>query len=266
MTDALTVGRHTLIGIREGVFLMPLDFLGVDEAHRALADPDGVVRLPIGAFLMPGEEPLLIDAGLGPGFPRPDLMTGGSLLEGLASAGVGRAEVRHLALSHLHPDHVGWVATKDGGPTFPNAQVYVAEADWRHFLQEGHRGPAPWIEQALVDLAERGRVTFLEGERQLVSGLTALPAPGHTPGHTVYAVHDGADRALLLGDAIYCPQQLTEDDWGAASEVDPVLARRTREWLWREIEDTGASAVGQHFPGLQAGRVLNRAWQPVAGR
>jgi hypothetical protein len=76
-------------------------------------------------------------------------------------------------------------------------------------------------------------------------------------------VHEGRERALLLGDSIYCPQQLTEADWGATSEVDPLLARRTREWLWREIESSCAAAVGQHFPGLQAGRVLGREWQAV---
>jgi len=263
VSSVLAVGRHRLIGVRDGTFFMPTDFLGDEEAHRELADPDGTVRLPIGAFLMPGEEPLLIDAGLGPGYPRPDMMTGGSLLDELDAAGVRPDDVAHLALSHLHPDHVGWLATKRGGITFPNAQVYLAAGDWEHFLEEEHAGLTPWTRQALRDLAERGRVTILDEERQIVPGVTALPAPGHTPGHTVYAVHDGPERALLLGDSIYCPQQLTEMDWGAASEVDPVLARRTREWLWREIEGSGATAVGQHFPGLRGGRVLSKEWQPV---
>jgi glyoxylase-like metal-dependent hydrolase (beta-lactamase superfamily II) len=265
VTGALTVGRHRLIGIQDGWFFMPPDFLGDERAHRELADPDGTVRLPIGAFLMPGDEPLLIDAGLGPGFPRPDVMTGGRLPEELVAAGVRPDEVAHLALSHLHPDHVGWLATKRGGITFPNAQVYVAQGDLDHFLGEEHPGLTPWTREALRDLAERGRVTVLDGERQIVPGLTALPAPGHTPGHTVYAIHDGPERALMLGDSIYCPQQLTETDWGATSEVDPVLARQTREWLWREIEDSGSAAVGQHFPGLQAGRVLGREWQARPG-
>jgi glyoxylase-like metal-dependent hydrolase (beta-lactamase superfamily II) len=263
VTVALTIGRHRLISVRDGTFFMPRDFLGDEQAHRELADADGTVRLPVGAFLMPGYEPLLIDAGVGPGYPRPDFLTGGRLLDELAASDVRPEQVAHLAVSHLHPDHVGWVATKQEGITFPNAQVYVAQGDWDHFLEEGHSGPAPWIREAMRDLAERGRVTILDGERQIVPGLTALPAPGHTPGHTVYAVHDGAERALLLGDSIYCPQQLTEVDWAASIEVDPVLARRTREWLWREIEGAGATAVGQHFPGLRAGRVLGKEWQAV---
>jgi hypothetical protein len=89
MTGALAIGRHRLIGVRDGTFFMPSDFLRAEEAHRALADDDGTVRLPIGTFLMPGDAPLLIDAGLGPGFPRPDRMTGGALLDGLLAEGSG---------------------------------------------------------------------------------------------------------------------------------------------------------------------------------
>ncbi|MGE0840213.1 MBL fold metallo-hydrolase [Pseudonocardia sp.] len=263
MTSPLSIGRYRLLPVKDGAFRMPRNFLGDGREHPELLSDDGKVWLPIGAFLMPGDEPLLIDAGLAHGFPKPEIMTGGALLDELATLGTRPEDVRHLALSHLHPDHVGWVATKRGGVTFPNAQVYIAQGDWDHFIDAANYGPPPWVRQALCDLAERGRVTIIEGERQIVPGLTALPAPGHTPGHTVFVVHDGRERAMLLGDAIYCPQQLTAVDWSAATDVDPVLARQTREWLWREIDSSGAAAVGPHFPGLQAGRVLGRRWQAV---
>ena len=104
---ALSVGRHTLLSVRDGEFYMSRDFSGDERAHRELADADGVVRMPIGAFLLPGDEPLLVDAGLGPGFPRPDVMHGGALLDNLTSLGVQPVDVAHLAISHLHPDHIG---------------------------------------------------------------------------------------------------------------------------------------------------------------
>ncbi len=63
-------------------------------------------------------------------------------------------------------------------------------------------------------------------------------------------------RMLLLGDAVYCPQQLSHSDWQAASDVDPALARRTRETFLRDLELHGGEAVGSHFPGLIAGRGL----------
>jgi glyoxylase-like metal-dependent hydrolase (beta-lactamase superfamily II) len=114
------------------------------------------------------------------------------------------------------------------------------------------------IHVALLDLHARGRVELLSAERTLAPHVTALPAPGHTPGHTVFAVHDGSERAVLLGDALYCPQQLGHSDWEAVSDVDPLLAARTRVMLERDLEEHDALAVGAHFPGLRAGRVLRR--------
>jgi glyoxylase-like metal-dependent hydrolase (beta-lactamase superfamily II) len=260
MSVELRVGQLTMIGLRDGDFIMPVDFLGDPLAHQQLAGPDGQVRLPIGCFLVPGDAPVLIDAGIGPDL-KVDIMTGGGLLDELALVGVRPDQIEHLALSHLHADHIGWIATKGGGVVFPNAQVYVAESDWQHFLVDDHDPkPVPWVRAALFDLAEQGRVTLLDRETQVVPGVTALPAPGHTPGHTVYVIHHDGERAVLLGDAIYCPQQLTEVDWEAASDVDPALARRTRERLWREVEQRGGLAVGPHFPGLRAGRVLGSTW------
>lgn len=263
MSMELRVGELTMIGLRDGDFIMPTRFLGDPDAHRQLADADGIVRLPVGCFLLPGDEPMLIDAGIGPDLNL-EMMPGGRLLDEMSSVGIHPDEVRHLALSHLHADHIGWIARKREGIVFPNAQLYVAEDDWLHFLVDEHDPrPMPWVRAALMDLADRGRVTMLDGEAELVRGVTAMPAPGHTPGHTVYVIHDHGDRALLFGDAIYCPQQLTEVDWEATSDVDPVLARRTRELLWREIEQGGGAGVGPHFPGLRGGRVLGSTWLPA---
>jgi glyoxylase-like metal-dependent hydrolase (beta-lactamase superfamily II) len=119
----------------------------------------------------------------------------------------------------------------------------------------------PHIETVLKALAERDRVRLLDDDRQIAPGLTRLAAPGHTPGHSLYAVHDRGDRALLFGDAMYCPQQLTNSDWAAASDVDPRLARRTRERYLRDLETSGGLGLGCHFPELRAGRVLAGAWQ-----
>jgi glyoxylase-like metal-dependent hydrolase (beta-lactamase superfamily II) len=251
-----------MLGLRDGDFFMPVDFLGDPDAHRQLADDDGQVRLPIGCFVLPGDEPVLIDTGIGPDLQL-DILTGGRLLDELASIGLRPADIRHVALSHLHADHIGWVATKRGGVTFPNAQVYIAEGDWEHFLVEAHDPkPVPWVRAALGDLVDRGRVTMLDHECEVVPGVVAMPAPGHTPGHTVYVIMSSGERAVLFGDAIYCAQQLTEVDWEATSDVDPALARQTREHLWREVESAGGLAVGAHFPGLRAGRVLSAEWVP----
>src|SRR5690242_2867120 len=69
-------------------------------------------------------------------------------------------------------------------------------------------------------------------------------------------ISSGQERALLLGDAITCPVQLDEPTWHSMGDVDPALADRTRERLWRELEDQSTIGAGAHFPELQFGRVL----------
>jgi glyoxylase-like metal-dependent hydrolase (beta-lactamase superfamily II) len=80
-------------------------------------------------------------------------------------------------------------------------------------------------------------------------------APGHTPGHLCLTVESDHERVLLLGDAITCPVQLREPRWHSFGDVDPVLADRTRDRLWRELSDGRTVGVGAHFPELQPGHV-----------
>jgi glyoxylase-like metal-dependent hydrolase (beta-lactamase superfamily II) len=203
----LRVGRHRLLAISDGYFEVDAEFLGSPEhptaGHEALKDENDEVAVPLGCFLMPGPEPLLIDLGLGP-HERPGwdiALSGGRLLSSLRVAGFGPEDIRTIALSHLHVDHIGWLCDSEGVPTFANARVLVSAADWDYFVD----GPEPNIpldppvRHALETLAAAGRIEFLDGDRQIAPGLTRLAAPGHTPGHSLFAVHDGPERALLLG-------------------------------------------------------------------
>jgi len=266
----LAVGDRTVIAVSDGFFLLEKvkEFLGSEThptaGHDALEHAYGEARLPVGAFLVPGDEPVLIDAGAGPvDVGGMGALVGGNLLRQLARHGHRREDIKVLALSHLHVDHVGWVADPEGNPTFPSAQVYLGRADWVYFVEQlaGELPIAENVRTALVTLAERDQVTLLDDDRQIAPGITRLAAPGHTPGHSLYAIHDDGERALLFGDAMYCPQQLTDADWAAASDVDPKLARRTREAYLRDLEEHGGTGLGCHFPQLRAGRIVSGAWQ-----
>lgn len=260
----LAVGDRRLLALSDGFIRIPPTFIGTTEhptaAYDALHAELGEVRLPIGCFYLPGERNTLIDAGFGPAdFEDRGLMVGGRLLEGLRQEGIRPGDVDVLVLSHLHSDHIGWVADLHGEPVFPEATVYVGREDWDHFVTYGASPvPQPHVLEGLLRLCERGQVELVDGEVDLVPGVRRMPAPGHTPGHSVYVIHDGADRVLLLGDAMYCVHQLSELDWSAAQDVDPVLAARTRSHLARDLELGGGRALGCHFPGLVAGRVLAR--------
>ncbi len=263
----LQVGDRTLLALSDGYFAMPTDFIGTREeptaAHDHLAAAHGRATLPIGAFLLPGERTTLLDLGVGPfDFGGGGWLVGGRLLRGLARHGLQPQDVDVIAVSHLHADHIGWLATLEGEPVFPRATVMLGREDWEFFV-EGGASPTtldPHIRAALDTLGRQGRLELLDGDVQIAQGLTRLHAPGHTPGHSIYVVHDAGERALLLGDAMYCPLQVAHRDWDAMSDVDVGLARRTREAQLRALDEEGGLALGCHFPGLRAGRVVGGAW------
>ena len=259
----LRVGERTILALSDGVVVIPPTFIGTPEhptaAHDILRGADGRAPLPVGCFLVPGDTTVLIDAGYGPAdHEGRGALVGGGLLGALAGSGFGPEDIDVVALTHLHLDHVGWLADADGRPVFGRARVLVGRADWEYFVVgDGAALPlADHIRAGLLATAEEGRLALLDADIPIAPGVTRLAAPGHTPGHSVFVVSDGQDRALLLGDALYCPEQLTETDWAALTDVDPDLARTTRRLLVDDLSGRGGMAVGCHFPGLRAGRVL----------
>jgi glyoxylase-like metal-dependent hydrolase (beta-lactamase superfamily II) len=253
------VGDRRVLGISDGVFTMANDFMNVPGYQHRFDDATGRANLPVGSFVVEGDVTVLIDAGIGP-FTIEGL-AGGNLLDELAAVGVQPADVDVVAVSHLHLDHDGWIATRDAGLTFPNATVHVGRGDYEHFVMSDHDDRfrmARHKKAALTGLFEEGRVELIDDVSEIVPGLVAMPTPGHTPGHLAFAIRDRGERLLILGDSMYCPAQLTEMDLTAMHDVDPALARRSRELLARELEshEERTEALGCHFPGLRAARVV----------
>jgi glyoxylase-like metal-dependent hydrolase (beta-lactamase superfamily II) len=209
-----------------------------------------MLELPLGGFLVRGgDRVVLVDTGVG----RVDTGTfrGGALLESMARAGVSPAEVTDVVLTHLHFDHVGWT-TQKGAIVFEHATYRCHAADWDHFVS------GPTREEGSVRKLSplEGRLELFGADAEVAPGISVRHAPGHTPGSAVVVVSDGADRALLLGDAVHCPVELEEDTWEFIFDVDPALATRTREALAREFEGTDVPMAAAHFAGLRFGRLL----------
>jgi glyoxylase-like metal-dependent hydrolase (beta-lactamase superfamily II) len=229
--------------------------------HRDLLDADGRIEMALGAFLVRGgplgERVVLVDAGCG---PRAFLnFTSGALLDSLAALGVAPGAVTDVVFTHLHFDHVGW-ASLDGNAVFANATYRCDEADWDHFLHSpptdrGHSRSLRYLEPVA------DRFETFSGTGTLFPGVDHQGAPGHTPGSTLVILSDGDRRAILLGDVVHCPVELLDDEWATIGDVDPALARRTREALARELEGADVPVAAAHFPGLRFGRLL-----PGAGR
>ncbi|GAA2073751.1 MBL fold metallo-hydrolase [Pseudolysinimonas kribbensis] len=262
-TRRYRIGDLDLLALVDGHIDMDRDFVGSPQ-HPTAAwdryhDDAGDWTVPVGCFLIPSDPVTLIDLGFGPLADPPPHLSGGRLLGALAEVGFAPDDIAIVAISHLHSDHIGWIADAEGAPVFGHATTVLGRADWDHFVDgsPAEGAPSDRATSAMRALAVAGRLDLRDGaDTPVRPGMRRMAAPGHTPGHAVFAAHDGTERALLLGDAIHCPAQLTHTDWDAVTDVDPALARRTRAELARLIDDDHDTVLGCHFTGLEAGRLL----------
>lgn len=239
--------------------------------HAEYLTEDGTWEFPIGGYLVgAGDRLVLIDTGLGP--RARSIMHGGQLLKSLALLGVTPDDVTDVLFTHLHTDHIGW-AWHHGEATFRSATYRCHADDWNYFV--GGPGaselamdawPAPGFSDesvAWIDILHgiADRLEMWSTEETLFDGIDLVMAPGHTPGSTLVVLSSGAERGIIVGDAVHCPAQLTNTDWGAFGDVDPRAAAAARERLARELEGTPHYVAGPHFPGLRFGRVIASAGQ-----
>lgn len=241
---------------------------GSSEALWAAApeylDAEGHLVMSLGALLVrTGGHTLLVDLGWGPtaaemvdpatGEPN-GRIEGGRLPDSLRAAGARPEEIEAVLFSHLHRDHTGWLG-EPGRPYFPNATYLVATAELEHWRTSGRLGlgPAPTTDQLAA--VEARCQPIADGEAPF-PGVDVLSTPGHTPGHLSFVLSSAGERAIVLGDAVHCPIEITEPELSFVVDVDPELARRTRAHLEQELLTPGTTAAGPHFPDLVFGRLL----------
>jgi glyoxylase-like metal-dependent hydrolase (beta-lactamase superfamily II) len=267
----MLIGDIDIHPITDGTFRASPGYFGEHarpDGHEDLFTRNGMAWLPIGCFLVrTGDRTILVDAGMGPEM-RDDghrrLLVGGQLLLGLRAVGITPPDITDVVCTHLHADHCGWLFDSDAAPVFTRATIWFGAPDWDHFVAD----PAVWmfdhIRHGFRLAAERGeRLRPVSRDTTIAPGVSLTMTPGHTPGHLSVIVSSGQQRALLLGDAIVCPVQLDEPTWRSIGDVDPELAARVRERLFRELEDGATFGAGAHFPELRFGRVLagqGRRW------
>ncbi|HEU5320966.1 MAG TPA: MBL fold metallo-hydrolase [Methylomirabilota bacterium] len=231
------------------------------QGHEAHLTDGHKVRFNLGSYLIRSDgRTVLVDTGLGPRPTDTPDVPWGRLLRDFQDNGVRPEEVDMVVLTHLHRDHVGWNLLAEGQrwvPTFPNARYWMSARDWEACHQPDVQ-PArfPNAPTCVWPLAELGLVELMHGEHGLTPSLTAVPTPGHTPGHVSILVTSRGERALVLGDAAHSPVQLQEPDWVSRADMDPELTRRTRRALLERLEREEILVAAGHFAAPGFGRVV----------
>ncbi|WP_305788284.1 MBL fold metallo-hydrolase [Symbioplanes lichenis] len=258
MTEKITIGDFTVTVLTDGAsHLPPSAYPGADfERFPELLDATGTYRIRLGAHLVQGPAgTFLVDAGAGPlsmpfpaelaaanglGNPPPHMAQAGELPESLAAAGVAPEEISAIFVTHLHLDHVGWLAH------FPNATVHYGAEDWPLLV-----GAAPADDPTRVIMEAAGRAgvlrTYPAEDAEVLPGVTVMRVPGHTPGHVVIALSSGGEQLWFTGDLVELPAQLTDREIHFMTDVDREAAAGARARLFARARAEGIVIAAAHL-------------------
>lgn len=237
-----------------GITFTPDLFPGTDEGHiKSLLTEAGTDEIATNfnaVLIRNGGKLVLADAG-----PR-DLFgpTAGFLPDAMKEVGVKPDQIDLLFATHMHPDHIAGMINADGSAAFPGAELCVTAGEHAFWGNEAHTESAgapvsDWGKLAravIVAYADRLRIVPDGGE--IAPGLTSMPLPGHTPGHSGWRLASGAAQLVHVGDIVHAPALQTADpEIGIAFDIDMNAARETRKRLLDELATDGALFTGGHF-------------------
>lgn len=279
------VGSFSCAVVNDGTFAYPhpaqILFDNVPDDHLAPAlqmheiDLEGWAEYisPYPTLLVnTGDHLVLIDTGAGDFAP-----TTGRLMPNLRSLGVAPEQIDTVILTHGHLDHIGGTLNAEGEPAFPNARYVMSSEEWAFWesdpdlsflkippsLMEAIHGTA---RAKLPPIADR--IALVADGDEIVPGIQAIAAPGHTPGHLALTIRCRGEQLLCCVDAVLHPVHVEQPDWVSVVDHSPHETVVTRRELLGQAAASDVLAYVTHFRFPCLGHVVQQEvgwrWRPLA--
>ncbi len=274
----MPLGDFEVTALSDGTVALPWDkLLQAPAARIQAALAKQYLKAPIetsvnGYLVNTGSKLVLIDAGAA-GLFGPTL---GRMLKNLEASGYKAEQVDEIYITHLHADHVAGITTADGKMAFPNATVRLDAKESGFWLDQANADKAPKEMQdafkgamlSMKPYVEAGRVKTFDGDTELVPGIRAVAARGHTPGHTIYAVESQGAKMVVWGDLMHVAAvQFPDPTVTVQFDSDSKAAMPSRKKAYADAAKKGYFAAVAHvsFPGIGQLRPDGKGyrWLPV---
>jgi glyoxylase-like metal-dependent hydrolase (beta-lactamase superfamily II) len=278
LAQSFQVGRlrcHTLEGGRQRLDGGAMFGVVPRTLWETRVRPDERHRIPLAMRCLLIEHPdglVLVDTALGNkedarfldiyGVENVGLEGATQLEDALATAGFLPRDVRWVINTHLHFDHAGGNTTIDPEleddprrhvrPAFPNATYVVQRGELEFARRVNERTRASYLPPNFEPIAAANRWRVLEGDVELLPGISTRLTPGHVPYHQAVLVRSGGETAAFIADLIPTAAHLPLP-WIMGYDLEPLRTLESKRALLRDAVAGGWRLVFEHDPVVASG-------------